>query len=262
MIRRMITCLAALCFILSCLATSTTSQQPASARLIEDFTSADWQKVSAAKSVLESEQAKAIPLLLQLLDREERVELYNTADLIYPGAREFYGHGGVLDYDVDWLSVRAGWALEELTFQNFGFREGAIKEADLMKAVLARQSNVRLNDPSKTTEIKKRLRAEAVARVKTWWQNAHASWNRFDAILEALRSDDPVRQHWTLNWIRNGRTKCDGLTVDNFKRSIVPEARKLLKSKDEDVRAQAKYLLEDKEGWWLKYKTPSSAVDR
>ena len=224
-------------------------------KLIDDFVSADWQKVHVAEAVLESQQAGAIPALITLLDRDEKVVLRNTADLIYPGAKEFYGHGWILDYDVDWISVRAGWALEELTFQNFGFREGVINEADLLKAVISRQGNVRLTDRSKTPDMKKEIRAEAVSRAKNWWQKSQSSWNRFDAVLEALRSNDPIRQHWTLNWIRNGRTKCEGLTVEGFKKSIVPEAERLLKSNNESVRDQAKYLLEDKEGWWLKYKT-------
>jgi len=224
-------------------------------KLIDDFGSADWQKVHVAEAVLESRQAEAIPALIALLDRDEKVELLNTADLIYPGAKQFYGHGWILDYDVDWISVRAGWALEELTFQNFGFREGVINEADLLKAVISRQGNVRLTDPSKTPDVKKEIRAEAVSRAKNWWQKSQNSWNRFDAVLEALRSNDPIRQLWTLNWIRNGRTKCDGLTVESFKKSIVPEAERLLKSNNERVRDQAKYLLEDKKGWWLKYKT-------
>jgi len=223
--------------------------------LIDDFVSDDWQKAHVAESTLESRQAEAIPALIALLDRDEKVELHKTADLIYPGAKEFYGHGWTLDYDVDWISVRAGWALEELTFQNFGFREGVIKEADLLKAVISGQGNVRLNDPSKTSDTKKQIRTQAVSRAKAWWQKAQGSWNRFDAVLEALRSNDPVRQHWTLNWIRNGRTKCDGLTVESFKKSIVPEAEKLSKSSDESVRDQAKYLLDDKGGRWLKYKT-------
>lgn len=224
-------------------------------KLIDDFVSADWQKVHVAEAVLESQQAEAIPALITLLDRDEKVELRYTADLIYPGAKEFYGHGWILDYDVDWISVRAGWALEELTFQNFGFREGVITEADLLKAVISQQGNVRLKDPSKTPDMKKQIRAEAVSRAKNWWQKSQNSWNRFDAVLEALRSNDPIRQLWTLNWIRNGRTKCDGLTIESFKKLIVPEAERLLKSNDESVRDQAKYLLEDKEGWWLKYKT-------
>ena len=107
------------------------------------------------------------------------------------------------------------------------------------------------NDPN----VKKRLRAEAVARAKSWWQKTNGSWNRFDALLEALRSDDYVRQNWTLNWLRNGKTKYDGLNMESFKKYILPEAKRLSQSKDEHIREQVKYLLEDKEGWWLKRKT-------
>src|SRR5215510_7314023 len=212
-------------------------------KLVDDFTSNDWQKVHLAESALESRQAEAIPALIELLDRDEKVELDNTADLIYPGAKKFYGHGWILDYDVDWISVRAGWALENLTFQNFGFREGVINEADLLKMVIKRQGNVQLTDPSKTATAKKQIRAEASSRAKTWWQKSQSSWNRFAAVLESLRSDDPVRQRWTLGWIRNGRTKCDGLNVGSFKKYIVPEAERLLKSSDQGVRDQAEYLL-------------------
>lgn len=254
MSRILIQCLAALCFIQSSVVIAPQGKYKPSYELIEDFVSSDWGNVAAAKEALESRQADAIPLLLQVLERDQRVELDNTLDLIYPGAKRFYGHGWMLDYDVDWLSVRAGWALEEITFQNFGFREGAIKEADLMTAVLNRQSEVRLSDPSKTAETRKRIRAEAVARAKAWWETAKVSWNRFDAVLEALRSDDPVRQLWTLNWIRHGKTKCDGLTVENFDKQIVPEAMRLSKSKDKNVSDQAQLLLDDKNRWWLKYK--------
>jgi len=121
---------------------------------------------------------------MALLDRDEKVELRNTADLIYPGAKEFYGHGWILDYDVDWISVRAGWALEELTFQNCGFREGVINEADLLKAAIARQGNVRLNDPSKTPDMKKQIRPEAVSRARRTSQVAS---------LTALKSVRRVR---------------------------------------------------------------------
>lgn len=223
--------------------------------LIEDFVSADWQRVEAAEAALESRQAEAIPALIMLLDRDEKVELRNTLDLIYPGAKQFYGHGAILDYDVDWISVRAGWALEELTFQKFGFREGVINEAALLKAVISRQKNVQLTDPSKTLDMKREIRAEAVSRAKSWWQKSGNSWNRFDAVLEALRSNDLNRQQATLNWIRNGETKCDGLTVESFKKFIVPEAERFLKSNNKNLREQAKYLLADTEGWWLKRKT-------
>ncbi|HKY29024.1 MAG TPA: hypothetical protein VJM12_13880 [Pyrinomonadaceae bacterium] len=174
-------------------------------------------------------------------------------DLIHPGAKTFSGHGWILDYDVDWISVRAGWALEELTFQNFGFREGVINNDDLLKAVIS-QRTVRLTDPSRTPDMKKQIRAEAVSKAKAWWQKAEQSWNRFDALLEALRSDDAVRQHWTLDWLIHGKTKCDGLTRESFKKFIAPEVKRLLNSSNERVRGQAKYLLNDNGASGLEYK--------
>jgi hypothetical protein len=38
-----------------------------------------------------------------------------------------------VNYDIDWISVRAAWRLEEITFQNFGYHEQTISEAQLMK---------------------------------------------------------------------------------------------------------------------------------
>ena len=237
MIRIICITLLALCFIDSCENAPTITQPDPNEALINDFTSADWGTVLSAKEALESRQAEAIPSVLKILDRDEIVQLQNTTDLIYPGAKQFYGHGWAIDYDIDWLSVRAGWALEDLTFQNFGFR---------------------LTHSSTTPDVKKRLRAESVARAKTWWQNARSSWNRFDATVEALQSNDPARQMYTLGWLRYGKTKCDGLTIESFNRQLRPEAKRLSQSQDEGVRAQAKYLLEDKDGLWLKHKTEST----
>ena len=158
--------------------------------LSKSFTSHSWVEVLSTKEELESLQATAIPVLLQISERDEEVDLEGTADLIYPGAEKFYGHGWVLDYDVDWLSIRAGWALEDLTFQNFGFRE---------------REMVKWHSTPRS-----RLRAAAVSHAKAWWQTNQAGWTRFNAVLEALRSEDPVRQEAALGWIRFGKTKCDG----------------------------------------------------
>ena len=229
-------------------------------KLIDDFTSDDWDKVYHAKAALESRQAEAIPALVELLDRDQKVPLHNTADLIYPGAKEFYGHGYVVYYDIDWISVRAGWALEAITFQSFGFREGAMKESELLKAAIRGDKKVQLTDPAQKAEVRKQIRAEATSRAKAWWHKARGSWNRFDAILEALRSDDPVRQMWTFQWIRNGETRCDGLNMESFKKYIMPEVERLSKSNDESVRDEVKYLLEDTNAAWLRTKTESETI--
>ncbi|HKY29025.1 MAG TPA: S41 family peptidase [Pyrinomonadaceae bacterium] len=47
-------------------------------KLIDDFVSADWQRIHPAESALESLQAESLPALVKLLDRDERVELHNT----------------------------------------------------------------------------------------------------------------------------------------------------------------------------------------
>jgi hypothetical protein len=226
--------------------------------LVTDFTSVDWfSKVMPAKLALETRESAALPELIALLDSDRRVELMNTADLIYPGAKMFYGHGRILDYDVDWLSVRAGWALEELTFKDFGFRGGTIKESDLLQAVLKGKRDVPLGEVTKPpgdVEAQVQRRAEAVRRAKDWWAGQGGSWRRFDELLRALRSDDSVRQVRALQWVRNGDTRCEGLSVQSYNQFILPEVKRLSGSADEGVRTEAGYLLEDKEGWWYKSK--------
>src|SRR5215212_9707503 len=103
--------------------------------LEQRFVSAGWQAVYQSEFKLESGGNASLGVLVSLLDRHDVVQLTNTADLIYPGAKTFYGHGWLIDYDLDRVSTRAGWALEELTFENFGFAEGQIREADLLSAV-------------------------------------------------------------------------------------------------------------------------------
>jgi len=81
MIGLMFRCLAAFCLIQSSVVASITSQQKTNEALIKDFISSDWQRVSSAKAMMESRQAEAIPLLIQILERDEKVDLHNTADL-------------------------------------------------------------------------------------------------------------------------------------------------------------------------------------
>lgn len=91
--------------------------------VVESSTASDWGRVRAAAKQLENGGAVSLPVLIGLLDRDKVVPLTNTADLIYPGASAFYGHGEMVDHDVDRLSIRAGWVLEAVTFEDFGFSE-------------------------------------------------------------------------------------------------------------------------------------------
>ncbi len=71
-----------------------------------------YGKIYPAKMKLESYQKEIIPKLVELLNDTTFVKLTGTADLIYPGAPQFYGHGHFIPYDMDWISVRAGWLLK------------------------------------------------------------------------------------------------------------------------------------------------------
>lgn len=230
------------------------------AELIRDFTSESWlHKVAPAKEELESRQGTIIPDLIKLLDDGRKVKLRNTADLIYPGAETFYGHGWIVDYDVDVISVRAGWLLEELTFQDFGFREGAISEDNLLRAAISGKRDVSLSSvtgPEKELELRVKIRNIAVERAKDWWSKTKGPWKRFAAILVGLRSTDTALQHRIFQWLRNGRTACEGLTVSSFERYILPEVKRLRKSTSKDIRNEAEMTLEShqNEKWWLRYK--------
>lgn len=235
------------------------SDSPSVEPLVRQFISSDWSTVRLAKESLESMQERAIPILVSLLERDEQVKLTGTADLIYPGASEFWGHGEIVDYDIDWIPVRAGWALEDLTFQAFGFREGAIDHDQLLEASIAGKVDVPLSDvvPSTDARAGRERRARAVARAREWWADASPRWSRLDSLVEALESGDPARQVEALNWLRHGETRCDGLTKEAFTRRLLPHVRSLSKSDQHSVKEQAAYLLHDfdtDEWYWLSSK--------
>ncbi|MEZ5429028.1 MAG: hypothetical protein R2747_22470 [Pyrinomonadaceae bacterium] len=237
-------------------------------QLVADFVSNDWiGRVVPAKEELESRGSESIPQIIALLDQEKEAPLKNTADLIYPGAKEFYGHGWIVDYDVDRISVRAGWFLESLTFQDFGFQSRLIDHDDLLQAVIKSRGNATIKDvmkPEKKEELKKQARAAAVKKAKEWWENSSSQWKRFDAIVEGLKSDDADLQYRIFQWLRNGDTKCEGLSLESFDKLILPEVERLAKSENENIRKEAELLLESnsKEKWWYRNKLKRDYPDK
>ena len=218
--------------------------------------SGDWEIVYRAEFELESGDAASLPKLIAILDRPEVVSLTNTADLIYPGAKMFYGHGWIIDYDIDRLDVRAGWALEELTFENFGFSDGAIHEAQLLAAVRSGQRDVPLESVAHSgSEDRTRSRNAAIARAKKWYLSTGTRWSRYTALKAALSSGDAFRHVKALTWLRHGFTTCEGLTLANYRREILPLVRHLSSVGDTGVREQASLLLADNENYWWRYKS-------
>lgn len=204
---------------------------------------------------------------MNLLERDEIVELENTADLIYPGAKKFYGHGGIVDYDIDRISVRAGWLLENLTFRDFGFREGVVDHDEILATVIAGKSSSYIEELKaklKDQDSKQRTRTLAIQSAKDWWHGIKKSWKRFDTIVEALSGSDIGLQYRVFQWLRNGRTKCDGLSLESFDLEILPLVLRLSKSENTSIREEANMLIESnsKEKWWYRYKLERDFPDR
>ncbi len=208
----------------------------------------DWSRVQEAKLSLESRQGEAIPMLLNLMKDRRRVPLEATADLIYPGAKTFYGHGFVVDYDLDFLPIRAGWVLEEMTFQDFGFRAGQIDGDALLQHTLKHGfgdkplSEVVAGGPSDPEATGK-----AVATATEWWATAKSDWSRLHGLEEALSSRNPRRQMAALHYLRFGETECLGLNSQEYQVALRPVVGELLETGTDEVRKQARYLLES--GW-------------
>ena len=223
------------------------------------FLVSDWQVVYQAEAELESGDAASLPALLRLLDRQGVVPLTNTADLIYPGAKTFYGHGWMIDYDLDRLDVRAGWALEELTFENFGFAENVIRETDLLAAVRQGKQDALLQDvtPARDDPGTRQLkRSMAVDRARSWYRR-NGSWSRYRALKAALSSNDELRQMKALSWLRSGTTRCRGFTLESYRRDIVPLVTALATHASQAVREQASLLLRDHQNYWWTLKSHS-----
>ena len=220
--------------------------------MIYKLQQANWGEVFMAKDSIENFQKEAISKLIELLKDTSYVKLKNTADLIYPGAEQFYGHGWIVNYDIDWIAVRAAWALEEITFQNFGYRDMTISEKELMNLHI-QNYNSYLQTGSHNVDFKNKTpqqqliiyRLMLANKVSKWWDENKNTWTRFDALKKALLSTDEERQGLAIQYLRFGRTKCDGLTLENYKDEVRPLVEKIKQSKN-NASEQAKYLLNEK----------------
>jgi hypothetical protein len=215
---------------------------------------ADWREVNSAKTAFLFYQESSIPHLLAIMENCKHVKLVNTADLIYPSANMFYGHGQVVDYDIEYLPVRAGWILEEIVFQDFGFRLGMITEDALHEATLRGVRDVPLTAVLQSRRANENDIAMAVERAQTWWKTAKGSWTRLRGLIEALKSENVRRQISAILYLRHSVDPCEGLEPGTFDKTIRPIVRQLADSKNQEVSEQACLLLDDNEYWWWRWK--------
>ncbi len=229
--------------------------------LLDELQSFEWNQVLHAKEKLENMEAEAVPYLIPLLQDKSVRKLTNTNDLIYPGAEKFFGHGQIIDYDIDKIDIRAGWLLEELAFQNFGF-SGEHIQADNLSDYISfhfpkfynNSRNRKVIDTSSETEKREIIRDLSTKEAEKWWEDQADIWNRFDALVEALGSDDEKRQAKALFYIRNGKTSCAGLNKESYQSEIKNIVLELSKSPLKRISEQSKLILLDTDFDWLALK--------
>ena len=215
---------------------------------IENLNDANWRTVYLAKDSLEQLEHEVLPYLIKNLNAKNKfVKLKNTADLIYPGATEYYGSGWVVDYDIDWLSIRTGWVIEDITFENFGYREFKITEDELIKMQknpLKYQEYLESGkydfkiSPDKIKDLK-----TAIKKTNNWWNENSSNWTRLQGITDALNSKDIQRQSNALQYLRHGEFCINGLTREYFEQRIRPIVEDLLNSSEDFICQDAELLL-------------------
>ncbi|RKE88444.1 hypothetical protein [Ichthyenterobacterium magnum] len=214
--------------------------------LISDFISSEWEKVFKAKDSLLNIGKPIIPDLLKLMNNPKAFEkLQNTADLIYPGATEFWGHGWVIDYDIDWIAIRAGWAMENLTSQYFGFTENVITEKELMELHKDNYADY-INTGKHNVNFKRQKFKELdviIDRAKEWWKNREENWTPLIGLKEAIFSNEIYRQLDAIQQMRYPRFVIKGFTQEWFDRELKSRIIELNKSGYDELKLQTEYLL-------------------
>jgi len=201
---------------------------PPTPSLLSTFCSAEWSRVQKIGLELKVLQADSIDALLQIMQDEREVPLHDTFDLIYPGATTFYGHGGVVNYELNWLPARAGWILEDLTFQDFGFSGGVPQGDKLLKKTIdlkiQGKGDVSMEEVAPQSVASRRLQKYqlAAAKAKTWWGRNRTSWTRRHALQEALASTSPARQGNALQYLRYPDSPCPGLSLATYNTNLLP----------------------------------------
>ena len=243
-------------------AVSAVNQNEPYDKLIHNFLSNDWPSVLSAKEGLENLESSGIEHMLKIMDNCSLHPLKNTGDLIYPGAEKFYGHGQIIDYDIDDLCVRAGWMLEDLTFQNFGFSGIHLPDAELADFIrfsfpdyYNNSANRKAIDKMTTDEKRKLIRSISIDRARNWWNKNSSGWKRLDALSDALSGNDEKRQVKALFYLRNGVTTCSGLSGDIYRTKLENLVIKLSRVDLSRVSENAKLILLDTDMEWMTIKT-------
>ena len=241
-------------------ATTTAARDSELTNMINLLKQDNFEKIYTVKDKIINYQKAAIPRLIELLKDTSFVKLRNTGDLIYPGATDFYGHGGVIGYNIDWMSIRAAWLLEEITFKNFGYLKSSYYGVNLQELYQKNHAIYIGHDLSKLTPedlaTQKTLRRHLVKladTVERWWRENEATWTRFNALKDALSDADPIVQGNAIHYMGFESTVCDDLTVDSYESELKPLLLPIAKSGRYEAE-EAKKLYQVNPSKWLAWK--------
>lgn len=177
--------------------------------------------VAAGESLCALEE-RAIPGLVQLLDRDETIT--PTSQLGADGSVMYAGHGGpgacflYVFYGLNETEVRAGWMLERITFQDFGF--GSEWDGD-RRTVAERHA--------------------AATNAREWWASRKQGWTSLCGLEEALAGENGRAQGKALYFLRNQSRdrSCSGLNEQTYFSRVHPLIEKLVTSKYPETREAA-----------------------
>lgn len=151
---------------------------------------------------------------------------------------------------MDWIANRSGWLLEDLTFENFGYKTSGNDDDSLIKLLKENYSEyvesgtINLEWKNKTPNQKQiELNKLLAAKVKKWWKANKKDWTRLNAIKSALTSNDEERISRALQYLRFKESECDNYNENVYISEIKPLVEKLQSTNYPNVLTDVQLLL-------------------
>jgi hypothetical protein len=185
-------------------------------------------------------QQKALPKMISLLYDKSRLNTDPGDPYTVLATGNYSGHFkvGIIPYNFDWLSVRAGYVIETLTFIDFGYSSTYSKKDVGFGSIKITW------DKLVTAETLKKDRKMLADKVAAWWKKNSASWSRFNALKTALQSSDKANVARAVDFIQVGGTKCDGFTKETYEKELKPLLQGLLINADKELKRNIESILE------------------
>lgn len=189
--------------------------------LISEINQNDFQRILRAKERISQIPKIAIPNLIKNMNNISYSEIYNQKPYNIPGSEEIFDCGTFLNYDINWISVRSAWILEEITFQEFGFYDLDISTIQLVKQyeeVYKKKFDSKLIRNSTSDKRKKILQKILAKKVENWWKENENYWSTFIGVKEALTSKSYNRMENALIFLLRSNL----LEDEQQKKEIIP----------------------------------------